>query len=105
MRAVNGCTRTRCARHRKTTSFPCTTGGLVDVEQMAPSSAWVPVGQSLVNTISDYGVTMGFGLRNCTVLGAKLRHAMFVSATTEVLADTAVLYELRLTWIGARPVQ
>ena len=44
MRAVNGCTRTRCARHRKTTSFPCTTGGLVDVEQMAPSSAWVPVG-------------------------------------------------------------
>ena len=31
--------------------------------------------ESLVNTISDYGVTMGFGLRNCTVLGAKLRHA------------------------------
>ena len=27
---------------------------------------------------------------------------MFVSATTEVLADTAVLYELRITWI---PVQ
>ena len=25
--------------------------------------------ESLVNTISDYGVTMGFGLRNCTVLG------------------------------------
>jgi len=30
---------------------------------------------------------------------------MFVSATTEVLADTAVFYELRLTWIGVRPVQ
>ena len=34
---------------------------------------------------------------------------LFVSATTmattEVLADTAVIYELRLTWIGVRLVQ
>ena len=41
--------------------------------------------------------------------GGKLKKlhlfVMFVSSTTEVLADTAVLYELRLTWIGSRPVQ
>ena len=37
--------------------------------------------------------------------GCRRQRGMFVSATTEVLADTAVLYELRLTWIGVRPVQ
>ena len=42
--------------------------------------------ESLVNTISDYGVTMGFGLRNCTVLGPNFGHAKdFLGQPTAVL--------------------